>query len=121
MKEVCIIDDDRLQQMINSRMVKKYIEYSTISVYSNAAEVIELIEKDYEPDLIFLDLKMSGMSGFEFLAKLQYINANLDVVVVSSSIDPNDIERSRSFPNVLGYVTKSVTKDKLEKVIDLGK
>lgn len=121
MKEVCIIDDDRLQQMINSRMVKKYIEDSTISVYSNAAEVIELIQNDYKPDLIFLDLNMPEMNGFEFLSKLQHINSDLDVVVVSSSIDPNDIERSRSYPNVLGYVTKSVTKDKLEKVIDLGK
>ena len=64
---------------------------------------------------------MPEMDGFEFLSKLQYINSDLDVVVVSSSIDPNDIEHSRSYPNVLGYVTKSVTKDKLEKVIDLGK
>jgi len=119
MKEVCIIDDDRLQQMINSRMVKKYIDNSTISVYSNAAEVIELIQKDYKPDLIFLDLNMPEMNGFEFLLKLKELESKIDVVVVSSSIDPNDIEQSRTFPNVLGYVTKSVTKDKLAEVINL--
>jgi CheY-like chemotaxis protein len=75
------------------------------------------------PQLMFLDLNMPVMGGWEFLdlfseEKYHKIFPDLKVIVLSSTIDPKDIEKSKSYSMVIDFLSKPITKDLLKSIND---
>ncbi|WP_299152469.1 response regulator [uncultured Christiangramia sp.] len=126
----CIIDDDK----IYVNLVKKIIEIKKLSenllIYKNGKEALDYFKnsmssvthEDLFPDIIFLDLNMPVMDGWEFLNEFLKIKNNLNkkitLYVVSSSIDPRDLERVKSFNMVTDYLIKPIELKKFEKIFD---
>ncbi|MDF9796839.1 CheY-like chemotaxis protein [Catalinimonas alkaloidigena] len=126
--KVLLVDDDEVSNFITTEILNTINLADTILVASNGQEALDLIgqvtddkagqnDKDC-PDLIFLDLNMPVMDGFEFLEACEPCNKNkLNVVVLTSSTNPKDIEETRKFSQVKGYLSKPLTADKVEKAI----
>jgi CheY-like chemotaxis protein len=123
----CIIDDDKLYLKIIQRIIKSKELCEEIIVFKNGKEAIEHFEsiahKPTEikiPDIIFLDLNMPVMDGWEFLDAFLKIPAtfqkNITLYVVSSSIDPRDINRAKSISLVTDYLVKPISYNELKKV-----
>ena len=125
----CIIDDDK----IYVNLVKKIIEIKKLSknllIFKNGREsidhfklILENATEDVLPDIIFLDINMPVMDGWEFLNEFIKIKNNFEkkitFYVVSSSIDPRDLERARSFNLVTDYLIKPIELKKFEKIFD---
>lgn len=125
----CIIDDDK----IYVNLVKKIIEIKKLSqnliVFKNGKEaldyfkaILQNVHEERLPDIIFLDLNMPVMDGWEFLSEFVKIknnfNKKITLYVVSSSIDPRDLERARSFNLVTDYLIKPVELKRFEKIFD---
>src|SRR5690606_6918232 len=123
----CIIDDDK----IYVNLVKKIIEIKKLSqnliIFKNGKEaldyfkaILENLTEDRLPDIIFLDLNMPVMDGWEFLGEFIKIknnfNKKITLYVVSSSIDPRDLERAKSFNMVTDYLIKPIELKKFEKI-----
>lgn len=126
----CIIDDDK----IYVNLVKKIIEIKKLSenllIYKNGKEALDYFkdimesatDEDKLPDIIFLDLNMPVMDGWEFLNEFIKIKNSLHkkitLYVVSSSIDPRDLERAKSFNLVTDYLIKPIELKKFEKIFE---
>lgn len=125
---VCIIDDDSIFVYIAERLMKESNFCEKIIVFENGKQGIEgLLEMDKNkkemPSIIFLDLSMPIMSGWEFLDS--FVNTsisnkkNLKIIVMSSSINPNEIEMIKAYPTVTDYIVKPITPSDLDKIITL--
>jgi len=127
----CIIDDDK----IYVNLVKKIIEVKKLSnnllIYKNGKEALDYFKNsissvtqvDLLPDVIFLDLNMPVMNGWEFLKEFIKIkskfNKQVTLYVVSSSKDPKDQERLKSFNLVKEYLVKPIELKRFEKIFGI--
>lgn len=121
-----ILDDNALDHMILEKMLSKFNSDSDdIIHYYQASELIKTIKQNKEatfPDIIFLDLHMPDMNGWQFLEHLnrlnKYMHKNISVYVLSSSVDPIDINKSRCYACVKDYFFKPISYEKLEKIFN---
>jgi CheY-like chemotaxis protein len=116
-----LVDDDNIFQFLASEVIQSTQLVNDIKVFSNGHEAIEFLESvkdepDKLPEVIFLDLFMPVMDGWGFLEKYTQLKPKLSkkiiIYIVSSSIDPVDIERAKSISEVMDYVVKPITRDK---------
>ena len=128
MKSVCIIDDDSIFLYIAKRLMKEYHFCEKIMVFNNGQHgmdgLLDLYETEKEiPSIIFLDLSMPIMSGWEFLESLPNTPIskveNLKIIVMSSSINPNEIEQIKAYPMVTDYIVKPINPSDLKKIAAL--
>jgi CheY-like chemotaxis protein len=118
MNSVLIIDDDEVDYMIYSRVIKLGKFSDVISYKSSgeaALEYLESISKNPEkwPAYIFVDINMPGIDGFKFIEEYSkhYLSVfpGTKVYMISSSDDFRDVERANSLSAIKGFITKPLT------------
>ena len=118
---VLLIDDEYVSNLI----IRKYLEgmgYSNIEVKTNGQDAINYFTSELEkiPDIIFLDLRMPIMDGFDFLDELGNLNldlGNAKIYIVTSSINPIDMEKSKNYDIVSGFIQKPIHLDNLKDIL----
>lgn len=114
---VFLVDDDPIQNMINSQLVRLYDDKIEFMVYNNGVEVIQGLEEGLLPDIILLDINMPIMSGFEFLNLYQHYTNAANVFMLSSSDNEEDRKQAKKYSCVRGYVIKPVSKEVLHDML----
>ena len=127
MLKVLLIDDDKINNFLNRSVIDKHCENDCIvSEFINPEEAFDFLKNcsltndENCPDVIFLDINMPEMSGFELLEKMNEENIRLSktrIFMLSSSLDPHDIEKSKRFEAVSDFISKPLDKSKIEKII----
>ncbi|HMV45026.1 MAG TPA: response regulator [Leptospiraceae bacterium] len=130
MIKVLCIDDDAITLMLCTTTIKKSGLSSEIITLLNGQEGVDYYNKltstigyenhSFYPDLIFLDLNMPILNGWEFLdyfmedhyPKLQ----KTKVVILSSTVDPRDKEKAKQYPIVIDFFSKPITNEMLSKL-----
>lgn len=106
-----LVDDERLARTELIRLLDKFPEIEIVSEASNGEEAIKLIE-EHKPDLVFLDVQMPGMTGFEVLEHLHIVP---NIIFVTAY----DEYALKAFEvNALDYVLKPIELSRLEKAIE---
>ena len=123
---VCIIDDDHIFIYGVKRLMEETSFCDNLLVYQNGQDALEDLKNMVEegvslPSIIFLDLNMPLMTGWEFLDEYLQIEkqdpAGSKVYIVSSSIDPKDLLRIKDYNVIRNYILKPVTSDDLQNII----
>lgn len=74
------------------------------------------------PDIIFLDIRMPIMDGWQFIEEYQSLENKIEkkvhIFMVSSSDNPIDIERARNINQISDYIMKPITIEKIKEIID---
>jgi CheY-like chemotaxis protein len=124
---IMCIDDDPITLMLLKKVINKALFSKEIITAQNGEEALEFFkslkntpENDTtnQPQLIFLDLNMPVMGGWEFLDHFntpEYLNFNnIKVIVLSSTIDPEDIDKSKTYPIIIDFLPKPITTSMLD-------
>ncbi|MEI9921055.1 MAG: response regulator [Bacteroidota bacterium] len=121
LKNIVLIDDEDVTNLINTKIISLYYEANIVS-YSSAQVALEHFkgtdpDSPTLPDYIFLDINMPVMDGWEFLSEFQKFPlhkiGSCKIYMLSSSIDRDDIEKTKTFPSTHGFISKPLTKEKL--------
>lgn len=119
-----LIDDDAIVLLLGKKVFAQHDKFGELQTFENGRSALERLSaqaggNDGLPSLILLDLNMPGMDGWEFLAEFKRIpeTARIPVVILTSSIDPRDIARSKTFCNVKDYIPKPLTTEKLDQIL----
>lgn len=115
---ICIlIDDDPLDIFINTKVLKSNNFASELIVCKNGDEALDLLrDNKVKPDIIFLDIRMPVMDGFQFLEeydKLSIDKSHTKIVMLSSTVNPVDIERAKTHKYITRFLDKPLTTDSL--------
>jgi CheY-like chemotaxis protein len=108
------------------KMIIRKNEFSeTIDVCEDGMKALDYFEnlkisKEEAPQVLFLDLNMPVLTGWEFLDifKTRFSNdfPNLKILVVSSSVDPTDLQLANNNPMVMSFLSKPIDKIKLNSL-----
>lgn len=128
LNSVLLVDDDETTNYLNHRLLSRMEIASDIRVVTDGEEAINYLSKafgntpDYpRPDLIFVDIKMSGMDGFEFLEEYQKVAADEKegtvLLMLTSSASFYDLEKLKQFPDVRRHYSKPLTESDVREII----
>lgn len=94
-----IIEDNLIDQFVTKKLLKKGLDISPLFIANNGKEGIEWLLKNPEHKslVILLDIQMPIMNGFEFLDEFSLladeIKENIEIFVLSSTLDSDEIKR----------------------------
>ena len=124
--KICLIDDDEIYLFLMKKSFSAMGVNNDVLSFLNGADALEELIKlknNHEalPSIIFLDINMPIMDGWEFLTEFRKVNANIiheiSVYIVSSSIASEDIEKSKTFPEIVEYLPKPVEIETLASIL----
>lgn len=121
LKNVFLIDDDKIYQFTATMILEATGLTNRITTFLNGKDAISFLkhpntaQNNQFPDIIFLDINMPVMNGWEFLEEFQVFSKTLShpikIYLVSSSVDESDINRSKKYPAITDYVIKPLNRD----------
>jgi len=126
---VYIIDDSQIDTYILRRFIMNHGQFKKVKEFEFAQQALNSINKNLQennfedyPHIIFLDINMPDMNGFEFLEKLENfpesLTENIVVIIVSSSDDPYDLQIAKSQTSIKHYLKKPVVESDVKSLLD---
>lgn len=122
-ENVLLIDDDNIFNFINKKIITMENFAQKVSSHTNGNKALADLKKICDaggtgfPDIIFLDINMPHMDGWEFLDEFEKMPENCieksKVYMLTSSIDPNDIEKSKTYKTVKDFISKPLSEQTL--------
>ena len=125
---VLLVDDDETTNYLNHRLLSRMEIASDIRVVTDGEEAIKYLRQAFaattdhpRPELIFVDIKMSGMDGFEFLEEYQRLAADEKegtvMLMLTSSASFYDLEKLKQFPDVRRHYSKPLTESDVREIL----
>lgn len=124
---ILLIDDDEATNFYHTLIVEEECAHVPVRSVKSAKEALDylLCKKDGadcpKPGIIFLDINMPGMNGWDFLAKYHELSTDIQeravVAMLTTSVNPDDRDKAATIPEVKEFVHKPLTPETLRKIM----
>ncbi len=119
-----LVDDDSTANFIAKKLIERAFKSSRINVAKNSKETLGNLksEKGEFPNAIFLDINLGIENGWEILEKILRLKEKgsikkiPNIIILSSSIYDGDKEKAKDHDNVVSFISKPLSIDKLENI-----
>lgn len=127
LRNVLLVDDSKADNFISNRIISKAEVAEVITTTTGAREALDYLCKPVngkfpKPEIIFLDINMPGMSGWDFLDEYALLDeakkAGIIVCMLTTSNDSKDRKKAEDYDVVGDYSNKPLTKEKLMAIIE---
>jgi len=127
MPDYIVIDDDPINNMICDKIIQLTIPGAIVKTFTDGKEGLEYIRANYPGNdakkaILFLDINMP-VSGWVVLDMFQYfpdsVKECVKIFMLSSSVNPHDKEKAGANPSVSGYISKSLSREKLQAILPI--
>lgn len=109
---IALVDDDPVNNYLNRRILELAVGSIAFREFANGLACYEALTREhYAPDLVLLDLNMPVWSGWDLLKHLQEAKLTVPIVVLTSSVNPEERRLALSFANVHDFWVKPLNKD----------
>lgn len=126
---VLLIDDDEPTNFLNQLVIEKSGYAEQIKTVQSGQEALEYLRHSGPPDnsnpipdLIFLDINMPAMNGWEFLQQYRHLNdehkGKVMIVMLTTSLFPEDKQLATELPEISGFENKPLTREKLDRIMN---
>ena len=126
---IILIDDDPIVLTFCKMIIKRTYGIADVKAFTVPEVGLEYLKSEFThseneiPALLFLDINMPTMSGWEFLEYYEIlddtIKKHIHIYIHSSSVDDRDLELARLNKNVVDYLIKPFTKENLNKLLPI--
>ncbi|MFT2007159.1 response regulator [Pontibacter sp. 13R65] len=128
LKTILLIDDDDTTNYLNHRLLSRMELADEIRVVTDGEKALEYLTQAFQgaedfpyPDLIFVDIKMSVMDGFEFLDEYQKFDEKkknrIVMLMLTSSASFYDLERLKKYPDVRKHYSKPLAEADVREIM----
>ncbi len=120
-KRFILVDDDPLTNLLTKKIIERNLGEVEVKDFDIPELALEYIETEFDnkqsngKTVLFLDINMPTLTGWEFLAKYETfptpIKDQFNIYILSSSIDPADVQRAKLNPLVIDFIEKPIKID----------
>ena len=119
MIKILIAEDEQIEREFIANIVKTSQPEILLLQAENGEEALRLYQ-EHQPEIVFLDINMPQMSGFDFLEEYnkfpEDVKKKCVIVMLSSSLHPEDREKALSSPYIFEFMSKPINAEKLAKL-----
>ncbi|MGV3705056.1 MAG: response regulator [Arcticibacter sp.] len=120
MKEIILIDDEPLVNKIHTVLIRSAKADQILTSFTDPVNGFNYVKEHTGNRLVLLDINMPVMNAWNFLDGLRELDNNTDVIILSSSINPEDRIAAESYSNVKAFLNKPLSKENIRKIIGVG-
>lgn len=122
-----LVDDNPHDNFFHEREIRKADKEKIVIVKNSGKEALDYLRTNSKspgtkPDLIFLDINMPGMNGWEFLKEYDHLGQEIQngviVIMLTTSANPDDLAKAKACKLVFDYITKPLTKEIMVEVLN---
>lgn len=123
---IMLVDDNPDDNFFHEREIKKNNSSNIVITKNTGIEALEYLKSDKgkgaNPDLIFLDINMPGMNGWEFLEQYSQLDKQLQskalIIMLTTSDNSDDLAKVKQWSFVSDYITKPLTREIMQNIIN---
>jgi CheY-like chemotaxis protein len=126
LNSILLVEDDEATNFINQMVIKKLDCAKHVQVAWNGSDALDYLRQcgasaSQQPELILLDINMPGLNGWEFLDEYSKLKeeekGKVIVVMLTTSLNPDDRKRADNNPVIAGFRCKPLTTTMMEEIL----
>ncbi|MEO8150685.1 MAG: response regulator [Bacteroidia bacterium] len=119
---IMLIDDDEDDNYFHQLIINEADVTHHLRIAVSGFEALEILANETpSPDLIFLDINMPKMNGWEFLGEYEKLSFDLKaknvIIMLTTSLNPDDEEKAKKFNRINGFENKPLSQEMIKRIV----